>query len=250
MSRRFTWEQSQVLYRKLTREHSIRLLAVLPGLRYEQIACLLHETTLGDAPEQYKALSYAWNNGIDEEQSVLCNGISVLISSNLGAALKQLRSRYETIVLWVDSLCINQKDNSERTQQVSMMREIYQRSTQVIIWLGVSGPNDDLGEWLLSVMANNNEQGIDENHVFEWHGDDRDVPKIQAYVSEAATSQRPIFSEDSTDVFGAFFVLYVLSQGVSASKILHLRHAGHALPILRAFNVLMRQKWVSSGSET
>jgi hypothetical protein len=38
--------------------------------------------------------------------------------------------------LWVDALCINQKDVPERNQQVLLMAKLYKSSTRVISWLG------------------------------------------------------------------------------------------------------------------
>jgi hypothetical protein len=38
--------------------------------------------------------------------------------------------------IWIDAICINQQDISERTQQVQFMRCIYENAEQVLIWLG------------------------------------------------------------------------------------------------------------------
>lgn len=38
--------------------------------------------------------------------------------------------------LWVDQICINQKDIRERDQQVMLMRDIYATSQMVCVWLG------------------------------------------------------------------------------------------------------------------
>ncbi|KAH7396120.1 heterokaryon incompatibility protein-domain-containing protein, partial [Pyrenochaeta sp. MPI-SDFR-AT-0127] len=39
-------------------------------------------------------------------------------------------------VLWVDAICINQTDNDERSKQVAIMGEIYNRAIKVFAWLG------------------------------------------------------------------------------------------------------------------
>lgn len=39
-------------------------------------------------------------------------------------------------LLWVDALCINQQDNDEKSSQVMMMRHIYARAKNVLVWLG------------------------------------------------------------------------------------------------------------------
>ncbi|KAH8747408.1 heterokaryon incompatibility protein-domain-containing protein, partial [Hyaloscypha sp. PMI_1271] len=40
--------------------------------------------------------------------------------------------------IWIDAICINQKNPVERGQQVQLMSEIYQTASQVLIWLGMS----------------------------------------------------------------------------------------------------------------
>jgi hypothetical protein len=37
---------------------------------------------------------------------------------------------------WIDAICINQSDNKEKGIQVNMMGDIYDRATEVLVWLG------------------------------------------------------------------------------------------------------------------
>jgi hypothetical protein len=37
---------------------------------------------------------------------------------------------------WIDAVCINQRDISERNDQVAMMRDIYSNASFVLVWLG------------------------------------------------------------------------------------------------------------------
>ncbi|KAH8588713.1 heterokaryon incompatibility, partial [Bisporella sp. PMI_857] len=39
--------------------------------------------------------------------------------------------------IWIDALCINQGDLSEKSKQIPIMRCIYENAEQVIIWLGL-----------------------------------------------------------------------------------------------------------------
>lgn len=39
---------------------------------------------------------------------------------------------------WIDAVCINQKDEAEKNEQVSMMGEGYQKAQRLVIWLGQS----------------------------------------------------------------------------------------------------------------
>ena len=64
------------------------------------------------------------------------------VASNLYAALVRLRSDRHPRTMWIDALCINQGDLQERTEQVSMMRDIYAHASGVVVWLGRS--NDSI----------------------------------------------------------------------------------------------------------
>jgi len=38
--------------------------------------------------------------------------------------------------MWIDAICINQNDISERNNQVRQMGAIYSQASQVVVWLG------------------------------------------------------------------------------------------------------------------
>ena len=91
----------------------------------------------------YDALSYCW--GPEEESAqIIINGESVSVSTNLLAALKQVRLDQRKTAsprkLWVDAICINQSNNAEKSHQVMLMRDIYANASRVVIWIG--GPDD------------------------------------------------------------------------------------------------------------
>jgi hypothetical protein len=51
-------------------------------------------------------------------------------------ALQRLRSKKgQQRILWIDSISINQKDEAEKTVQVSNMGQIFARAKRVNIWL-------------------------------------------------------------------------------------------------------------------
>lgn len=50
--------------------------------------------------------------------------------------LRYLRPSRGERVVWVDAICINQKDSKERGEQVAKMGRIYSQCFQVVIWLG------------------------------------------------------------------------------------------------------------------
>ncbi|PVH71655.1 heterokaryon incompatibility, partial [Cadophora sp. DSE1049] len=85
----------------------------------------------------YETLSYCWG----PEGTYRCidiDGHSVPIRRNLWWALYHLRYRVRGMkrTLWIDALCINQNDISERNAQVSIMGSIYASASGVLIWAG------------------------------------------------------------------------------------------------------------------
>ena len=88
----------------------------------------------------YEALSYTWG---DEKVTtpIEINGVSFSVTLNLFGALNRLRKNGRDRVLWIDSICINQRDLVERSTQVRRMPFIYQRASRVVVWVG-DGAND------------------------------------------------------------------------------------------------------------
>ncbi|KAM5385153.1 hypothetical protein ACJZ2D_001114 [Fusarium nematophilum] len=82
-----------------------------------------------------KALSYVWG-GRDDMQYLYIGPQQVSITKNLHAALQRLRYRDRRRTLWVDAICINQDDLSEKSTQVAMMSEVYGLTSNCLIWLG------------------------------------------------------------------------------------------------------------------
>jgi hypothetical protein len=115
------------------------------------VADILHPTFEGlglralpgeaDRRVEYEALSYTWG-GEQSAASISCNGNLFRVTENLFEALKTLRHPHsEDRYLWIDAVCINQKDPSEKAVQVRNMLTIYQKATRVMAWLGAE-PKD------------------------------------------------------------------------------------------------------------
>ena len=49
----------------------------------------------------------------------------------------------QQLPLWIDQICIDQSNAVEKSQQVHLMRSIYQRATNVYIWLGPASDDSD-----------------------------------------------------------------------------------------------------------
>ncbi|RFU31484.1 hypothetical protein B7463_g4880, partial [Scytalidium lignicola] len=138
--------QDHPLYEQLKVSNStstIRLLEILPGSTEEQlVSTRLFTADLGLIVPQYEALSYAWgsDSGPRNQHSIRVNGLTQLVMPNLYSALSSLRHSSQSRTLWVDSICINQTDLEERSQQVLLMAKIFAQARRTIIYLGPSTP--------------------------------------------------------------------------------------------------------------
>ncbi len=107
------------------------------------LTCELHHVAFQDDPA-YIALSYTWNN---ESPSVPieCNAKVFLITQTLRDALDIFHQPAYTgpPYVWCDGICIDQKNNEEKAQQVPLMGSIYSKAACVFIWLGPSGAYTD-----------------------------------------------------------------------------------------------------------
>jgi hypothetical protein len=68
--------------------------------------------------------------------TISMNRQPIPIRRNLWLALSHLRDLEKPRVLWIDALCIDQKNNDERSSQVSLMHKIYSSASKVLAWLG------------------------------------------------------------------------------------------------------------------
>lgn len=120
---------------KLDQERrQIRLVTILPGSFEGPIACELSTTHVDDLPE-YNSLSYVWGQRAEPRQ-IRLNGRTFDVTRNVEEALRRLRHPTESLVFWIDMICIDQSSSEERTHQVNLMGLIYSRAREVFIWLG------------------------------------------------------------------------------------------------------------------
>jgi hypothetical protein len=90
----------------------------------------------------YCSLSYTWGSPDEEPtSSILLNGQKFMIRKNLDRALRELRP--ERFNIWIDAICIDQNNISERNRQIPRMLEIYDAADVVISWLGEADEASD-----------------------------------------------------------------------------------------------------------
>lgn len=119
---------------------AFRVLELLPSYNLEGVIhCKLNHRTL-DNDLYYEALSYTWGDP-NPKTTIYINGSNTLgVTRNCYQALFHLRQRYHPRILWIDAICIDQRENEsstqERNHQVKFMSDIYAKAETVLIWLG------------------------------------------------------------------------------------------------------------------
>lgn len=136
---------------------AIRVLEIEPGTFDADIECEMSPWYDGD--QGYTALSYVWGDD-PPTKSMWVDRELVMIRKNLDNAIRYIRDENEPVRLWVDAICINQQDLSERTSQVEMMSEIYQQAQGLFVFLGEGG--EDLSTLFAFIQDINDDIPIDE----------------------------------------------------------------------------------------
>jgi len=135
-------------YEPLPEGRLIRLASLSHEGDEEVPRCSLETYDLNNLPV-YHALSYTWGSPSDEasEQginadlscSIFCSGSSMSVTRNLYDFLCRWRKTNSDSCkeyIWIDAICINQADTTERGSQIGLMRDIYSSAKSVIAWLG------------------------------------------------------------------------------------------------------------------
>lgn len=104
--------------------------------------CTLIQVHIDEAP-LYAAISYTWEPSA-EDAYIEMDRQRLKVERNLVDLLCQLQGSRKPRTLWIDAICINQKDTSEKSSQVKMMGSIYASASYVIAYLWSRELNDTL----------------------------------------------------------------------------------------------------------
>lgn len=133
-------------YTELTDEHDIRLLRLDDSTSYSRQGTIngklehvsMDDFVNGNTPPQYSAMSYCWGDPVPTDRIWLSESAYLPINAAAAHVLRSVKGGQD---IWIDSVCINQCDNDEKSRQVMMMWGIYYFAERVVAWLG--GPEDD-----------------------------------------------------------------------------------------------------------
>ncbi|KAI0517598.1 HET-domain-containing protein [Xylaria bambusicola] len=113
----------------------IRLLVLKQSPLYPSViqAKIVHQPIY--PPPDYEAVSYCWGSP-ESTKEILVDGCRFPVTKAAFDLLLARRSVWKDRTLWIDAICINQKDMQEKTEQVHLMRDIYHRASRVIAFPG------------------------------------------------------------------------------------------------------------------
>lgn len=148
---------------------------------------------------QFEALSYAWGQPHEKPLYIRVEDGSqhfkLSVWPNLMSALRHLRPRNpsESRTMWVDAICLNQKDTVEKSLHIPRMREIYRLAYRTIVWLGPQCDVTGLAFETAEHIASQVEVGVDPSSelfpspsaVEKWYGFETGLPSIPAEAWEA-----------------------------------------------------------------
>lgn len=151
----------EFLYDPINNPNTVRLLHVFRG----ECASIIGELeifSLDALPVTgFTTLSYVWGERAYHPNKIILNGHPFPILESLYSALEAICDNpelmNENLWWWIDSICINQKDNrearSERSSQVQLMGRIYKESKRTVVWLGEGTKDSDDAINFLHILA-------------------------------------------------------------------------------------------------
>ncbi|KAH6880154.1 heterokaryon incompatibility protein-domain-containing protein [Thelonectria olida] len=182
------------LYAPLKESH-IRLIKVELNGQDKLQASIEHAELDEEDPIPYSALSYVWGDANDTVQ-LSCNGKNLKITSSLHKCLRQVSEFNPNKLLWVDQICINQDDLSERSEQVKMMNTIYYKAETVIAWLGPESSSTHKGLNMISRVAAVAMPKLTDMFRVEEYPDDREGLEKHEKISVQESKDLGISFED------------------------------------------------------
>ncbi|KAG4428493.1 hypothetical protein IFR05_016021 [Cadophora sp. M221] len=201
---------------------------------------------------KYEALSYAWGSEYANE-SISIDGKSLVIRSNLAAALRQFRQDFASSAfsqpswhqhlprrmrnyrrIWIDAICINQADVDERNQQIQLMCHIYTHCSRLIVWLGPTSEDSQIAADFLELLGQKSE---DDDDLKPWAAELlASASFIHTYIAVLRVFSSPWFGR------AWIFQEYILgAKGIASFQ--HGRHQISEDAMMATNNILFVEKY-------
>ncbi|KAJ9631075.1 hypothetical protein H2203_001604 [Taxawa tesnikishii (nom. ined.)] len=90
----------------------------------------------------FVALSYYWGPPTPAHE-IIISGRPFSVRDNLYMGLQQLVTDKFNEFIWIDAICINQDDRSEKQHQIPLMGRIFAGAFYVLAWLGPASAQEE-----------------------------------------------------------------------------------------------------------
>ncbi|KAI1451148.1 hypothetical protein F5Y02DRAFT_18390 [Annulohypoxylon stygium] len=174
-----------------------RLFILSPGNKHDRL-----HGTIFTCPQiertdtgPYRTLSYEWGPEQESDQPLYTYEGFIKIRKTLYTALRHLRQASSPIILWVDAICINQRDAIEKAQQIIFLPRIFQHAACTLAFISAEGHFDEAIKTLLQIRA----KSIYESNSEEWP---RNLPSVATSWAQSST---PHSTDVAWDAIKCFF---------------------------------------------
>ena len=212
----------------------IRLLHLQPGTKSQPLICSLSISPLQSPSEPFEAVSYVWGEP-SHPHTITCNWrvaynndhnspileypsqvwSNMTVTSNLHELLLRLRGTEATRVLWIDQICINQQNLTEKSIQLKSMSKVYRAASNVLIWLGEEDADTasayGVMDWMKETKAMTDQElgiyivmllGIDDFSIIDPDISEHRIAELSARKALLVNHVRPQFIPSRGDSLG------------------------------------------------
>lgn len=126
---------------KINPETQVRLLTITPSNLgdVQTFECTFDVVLVTDLPKlHYVALSYFWGEARScaDIHNITIHEQDYWIRTNLWTFFQGIRDFQIVSPIFIDAICLNQRDDRERGYQIKLMSEVYSHSNRTHVWLG------------------------------------------------------------------------------------------------------------------
>jgi hypothetical protein len=115
--------------------NTIRLVRIEVNINQDAASCELISVPLSEAPP-YTAVSYRWGEP-RKLHTILAGKNRIAINQAVHDLVGQICPVRGVHHFWIDSICIDQANSTEKEAQIPIMGEIYEGANEVVVFLGL-----------------------------------------------------------------------------------------------------------------
>lgn len=192
------WANHDYVYKHLD-DGSFRVFILFPGLQNDVLRgeiCTMPLTK----DRRYRTLSYVWGPESQPTHTILTPDGIVTVKASLNEALLSLRQKSSRMHLWIDAICIDQKNTEEKIHQIRLLPRIYQNASCTVAFLGADKRSNDAITALMQINAKS-VCGLDmkgwpkdlPHPPLSWEGSSIPGAESQVWADVVAFFRRPWF---------------------------------------------------------